>query len=95
MSRNEEQEMVVDNRRLIRNMAEEARRDPPMEVVVLPKAVQIVPLSIGFHVEVGCMSFAIENKEDLLFYLSKYLEHPAQVEETVTRTRTLRSLLKQ
>jgi hypothetical protein len=59
---------------------------PPPETTVRDdsrftgRRITIQPLHHGYHVEVGCQSFAIEDKNRLCDLLHKYLQDPAGVE---------------
>ena len=44
------------------------------------RRITIQPLHHGYHVEVGCQSFAIEDKDRLTYLIGEYLKDPAGVE---------------
>ena len=47
----------------------------------IPRNINIEPLNYGYIMRVGCQSLAIESKEDLLKYLTEYLNDSTKTEE--------------
>lgn len=54
---------------------EQTIQNPPYREVF------ISPLNVGFVLKVGCQSIAVENKDDLVKYLTKYFDNPVQTEK--------------
>lgn len=57
---------------------------PTLERIIMPtkpRDINIVSSNYGFHVNVGCQSFAIENVDTLLNMLGQYLTNPSETED--------------
>lgn len=49
----------------------------------ISKEINIRPLDYGFIINVGCQTVAIESKQDLIKYLTEYIQNPLELEKNI------------
>lgn len=54
------------------------------------RTITIDPLNYGYVVRVGCQNCAIESKEDLIKYLTEYINNPEEAEQKYNRRELLK-----